>query len=74
MVKHIVFLDNIKQLEQYDEKSIVAETYQNKMGQWTVRQLKKLSAIDKKNEEGELPKSTQRLKDVFNKYLNILKH
>ncbi len=63
----------MKQLEQYDEKSTIAETFQNKIGQWTVRQLKKLSAIDKKNEEAEHPKSIQKLKDVFNKYLSILK-
>jgi hypothetical protein len=44
------------------------------MGLWTARQLKKLSAIDKKHEEVELPKTTEKLQEVILKYLNILKN
>lgn len=69
----MAYVDNIKSLEQYDEKATIAEAFQNKIGQWTVRQLKKLSAIDKKHEELEGPKSSQKLLEIFNKLLNILK-
>lgn len=64
--------DHIKELEQYDERATNAEKYLNKIGQWTVRQLKKLSAIDKKHEELDVPKSTDKLSEVLTRYLNIL--
>lgn len=37
-----------------------------------MRQLKKLSAIDKKHEELDVPKSTDKLSEVLTRYLNIL--
>jgi hypothetical protein len=42
------------------------------MGQWLVRQLKKLSAIDKKHEELDAPKTKQRIIELFQKYLGII--
>jgi len=43
-------IENIKSFEQFDDKATKASAYQNKCGQWVMRQLKKLSAIDKKHE------------------------
>jgi hypothetical protein len=42
------------------------------MGQWLVRQLKKLSAIDKKHEELEAPKTKEKIVELFQKYLGII--
>jgi len=42
-------VDDIKELEIYDDRAIIAEDYENKMGLWVTRQLKKLGN-DKKIE------------------------
>lgn len=42
------------------------------MGQWAVRQLKKLNLVNKK-EEIEQPKTLAKLVEVFGKLLTILK-
>lgn len=64
--------DDIKALEQIDEKSTTAERLQNRLAQWTMRQLKKLSAIDKKHLEVDSPSSLKAIADIFAKYASIL--
>lgn len=52
-----------------DQKATSAYNFIKKMGQWVVRQLKKLSAIDKKNLQVQLPDTPEKLKEALNKYL-----
>jgi Asp-tRNA(Asn)/Glu-tRNA(Gln) amidotransferase C subunit len=59
-------------LEQIDEKSTTAERLQNRLAQWTMRQLKKLSAIDKKHLEVDSPSNLKAITDIFTKYASIL--
>lgn len=60
--------DPIRELEQYDEKATRAEMYQNKLAQWTFRQLKKMGIADKKEEVDH-----SRLQESLQKFLEALK-
>jgi hypothetical protein len=50
---------------------VVAEALANRLSQWTVRQMKKLSAIDKAYEH-EFPASKAQFVQLFLKYSNII--
>lgn len=63
------YSDPIRELEQYDDKATRAEMYQNRLAQWTFRQLKKMGIADKKQEELD----HSHLQESLQKFLEALK-
>jgi hypothetical protein len=49
MVISFIILDDIKELESYQDKQLTCELYKTKLLNWLERQIKKFELLDKKS-------------------------